>query len=669
MIEITQEFNMVDTNFIDATEEAFLEAQEEYELARINDLYMEATILFDAYTTGSLVLEDVKIGATNKPIEQKLIKGNMNRLMNYFGKIIKFLKGLIGNFLENISNTFKTDVEWLQENMQYIDKMPKEVINTLSLSCIPYWRNNNGKGHELFMTDKLPYTAKYAGSEIHGIMDTITKQEQSKHEENEIYKEFFDPLYKLNSENVKQGAFLYYRGSQTSTKFTGNDAVKVINIMKVFIMDSPKYQNMLKAANNRVTKQIEDLEKELEQYQAKGKEIGTGETKPTVNDDNEVVQPKNPPAASSTGNSSGGNNATGTGNSTGGNNTNGGNSGTSESYFYAFEGEALYSDIEGTSLFTSDFCNMMVDDYGREITVEKSILPNSLRRAFAKNKRENHITASEGKETYRKAIKILDQLIKSDPKLSKLNRASSCDPSKEEKRFGSKNKNQYELYILPQKIYVGARGSIDKNIEDAAKNIAINATKQLGNSNFYVAAFINWDSDPNTGADVDCIEFTLYENQYLDKDSDLIEFIGYESYMYAVREDGAAAQVDKANAQQKSDAAVHNYEATKNSVQQTGTNACIQFCKMCGTVHSVCLSVYREIISHYIGTLKQLVNAIKEYQGVKDEEEENKNYNAQQRKNKDRMAEDLVADNIQRRRIRNANKSAFRRVWSNFFGG
>ena len=662
MIEITQEFNMVDTNFIDATEEAFLEAQEEYELARINDLYMEATILFDAYTTGSLVLEDVKIGATNKPIEQKLIKGNMNRLTNYFGKIIKFLKGLINNFLENISDIFKTDVEWLQTNMQYLDKMPKEVINTLTLSCIPYWQNNNGKGHELFMTDKLPYTAKYAGSEVNGIIDTITKiKDQAKHEENEIYKEFFDPLYKLNSENVKQGAFLYYRGSQTSTKFSGNDAVKVINIMKVFIMDSPKYQNMLKAANNRVSKQMENLEKELEQYQSKGKELGTGqENLPTMGKNGKIV---NPPGSTKA---------------------------VEDSYFFEFEGKSLYSDIEGKSLFVSDFCNMMVDDYGREITIERSILPNSLRRAFAKNKRENHITANEGKETYRRAIKIVDQLIKADPKLSKMNRASSCDPNKEEKRFGSKDRRQYELYVLPQKIYIGAHGTIDKSIEEAAKNIAMNATKQLGNSNFYIAAFINWDSDPTTGADVDCIEFTLYENEYLDKDSDLIEFIGYESYRNIAVEAAAVAQPaggqnnqnpnpnQQQNQQQSKpemdpiqhqENKVINQQRQENSIQQTGTNACIQFCKMCGTVHSVCLSVYREIISHYIGTLKQVISAVKEYQGVKDEETENKNYNEQQRKNKDRMAEDLVADNIQRRRIRNANKGAIRRVWSNLFGG
>ena len=662
MIEITQEFNMVDTNFIDATEEAFLEAQEEYELARINDLYMEATILFDAYTTGSLVLEDVKIGATNKPIEQKLIKGNMNRLTNYFGKIIKFLKGLINNFLENISDIFKTDVEWLQTNMQYLDKMPKEVINTLTLSCIPYWQNNNGKGHELFMTDKLPYTAKYAGSEVNGIIDTITKiKDQAKHEENEIYKEFFDPLYKLNSENVKQGAFLYYRGSQTSTKFSGNDAVKVINIMKVFIMDSPKYQNMLKAANNRVSKQMENLEKELEQHQSKGKELGTGqENLPTMGKNGKIV---NPPGSTKA---------------------------VEDSYFFEFEGKSLYSDIEGKSLFVSDFCNMMVDDYGREITIERSILPNSLRRAFAKNKRENHITANEGKETYRRAIKIVDQLIKADPKLSKMNRASSCDPNKEEKRFGSKDRRQYELYVLPQKIYIGAHGTIDKSIEEAAKNIAMNATKQLGNSNFYIAAFINWDSDPTTGADVDCIEFTLYENEYLDKDSDLIEFIGYESYRNIAVEAAAVAQPaggqnnqnpnpnQQQNQQQSKpemdpiqhqENKVINQQRQENSIQQTGTNACIQFCKMCGTVHSVCLSVYREIISHYIGTLKQVISAVKEYQGVKDEETENKNYNEQQRKNKDRMAEDLVADNIQRRRIRNANKGAIRRVWSNLFGG
>ena len=93
MIEIIQGFDM-NTNIIDAAEEAFLEAQDENELLHMESLQYESTILLDASFKGELVFEDVKIAATDKPIEQKLIKGNANRLQNYYKKIIKFLSDI-----------------------------------------------------------------------------------------------------------------------------------------------------------------------------------------------------------------------------------------------------------------------------------------------------------------------------------------------------------------------------------------------------------------------------------------------------------------------------------------------------------------------------------------------------------------------------------------------
>ena len=652
MIEITQSFYM-NTNILDATEEVFLEAQEDYERNRILDLYTEATILFDAYTNGALVLEDAKIGATNKPIEQKLIKGSMDRLSNYFKKILNFLKGLLDKFLESMSNIFKENNEWLNDNMHYLTKMPKEVVDSLSITCIPYWNN---KAHEHFAEDKLPFTNKFANASIANILDEIGKiKDQSQHEESEVYRTFFEPLYKLNAENIKKGAFIYYRGGEpASNKFEGTNAVNAISVMCAFIGKTAEYTNMIKANQNRLTKQIEQLEKELEQYQKQGKELGTGEENlPTMNGQGKINNPAGSTKA------------------------------VEDSYFYEFEGESLYSDIEGKSLYETEFCNMMFDTYGNSIVVEKSILPNSLRRVFAKNKREINISPKEGKETYRNAIKILDQLIKADSYFSKCSKVTSCDPKEEEKRFDSKEKRNHRLYILPQKIYLSSYGNIDKTVEEKAKKIAMTATRQLGNKNFYIGAFINWDTDPSTGNDVNCIEFTLFENEYLDKDSDLIEYIGYESYQY-IKEDAAVAQ-PSGNAQQQQTQnqnppkpemkpmdhqqnKVINQQRQENSHSQTSTNAAIKFCKMCGTVFSVKLSVFREITDHYTLTLKQVVNAVKEYQGVKDEETENKNYNEQQRKNKDRLAEDLVADNIQRRRIRNANKGTVRRWVSNLFG-
>lgn len=659
MIEIYQGFQ-TDTNIIDYADEALLEAQEEWELERVSDLYTEATILFDAYTTGSLVLEDVKIGATGKPIEQKIIKGSMNRLSNYFSKIIKFLRNLMDNFLESMGNIFKDDVEWLNANMHYITKMPQEVKDTLTLTCIPYWKNG---GHDKFNDDNLPFTAKYANlnTAVSTSIDEISKiKDQSMHEENAVYRIFFEPLYKLDAENVKKGAFLYYRGGEpSSVKFNASDAVKAINIMATFVIKGNGYINMIKAGQNRVTKQIEELEKSLEAEQKKGKELGTGqENLPTMGANGKII---NPPGSTKA---------------------------VEDSFFYEFEGESLYSDIEGKSLYGTEFWNMLVDDYGNKIVTEKSILPNSIRRVFAKNKRENTITSKEGKETYIKAIKILDNLIKHDPLLSKFDRGTAVDIKRELKLFDNKNKKPYELYILPQKIYLGNHGTIDKNTEEAAKKLAIAATKQLGDNRFYVSTFINWDSHPKTGSDIDCIEFNLHENEYLDTDSDLIEFIGYESYHQVVVErlvTGTPVQTGNNNnnnggnqnqstSKPEMDPMVNqenrviNQQRQENSEKQTSVNAAIHFCKMCGTVSSVKLSVFKEISSHYTSTLKQTVKAIKEYQGIKDEETENKNYNEQQRRNKDKLAEELVADNIQKRRIRNANKGAFSRVWSNLFG-
>lgn len=497
MIEINVGFYM-DTNFVDAVEEAFLEAQEEYELARINDLYTESVILFNAYTTGSLVLEDVKIGATSKPIEQKIIHGSMNRISNYFKRILKFLKELSDKFMESISNVFKDGQEWINDNRHYLENIPEEALNTMTLTCVPYWEQG---AHARFEEDSLPRSAAYASANTTQILESIKKLDQKRHEENAIYQEFFADLYKLDNKSIKKAAFIYYRGGQPTSKQFEKAACKdAIEKMSAFLLNHNRYQTKVKACQDAFTKDIEKLEEELEEYQKKGQELGVGqENLPTM---------KN-----------------GKWQSDGKTTTN------VESLFFEFDGVSLHSDLEGASLFDTEFADMMYDTNGYKILMEAGTIANSP-------------SVSGGSST----------------------------------------------------VTTGGGNSSTASGTGGASSIS-----------------------PNDNAQ------------------------------------------NAANIQT-------NTDRLRNSIHQTATNACIQYCKMGGTVFSVKLSVFREITDHYVNTCKQVVDAVKKYQGVLDEEKENKEYNKQQEMNKDKRKEEMVADNIRRRQIRNANKGTFRRIWSNFFG-
>ena len=498
MIEINVPFH-TDTNYVDAVEEMFLEAQEEYELDRINDLYTESVILFDAYTTGSLVLEDVKIGATSKPIEQKIIHGSMNRLSNYFKKIIKFMKEISEKWVEAMSNVFKDAQEWINENQHYLVNIPEEAINTMTLSCVVYWEVGEGKinAHPLFEDPKLPRSPNYVNADVNTILEAIKKMDQKKHDENGVYQEFFQPLFNLDQKSIKKAAFLYYRGGQPGTKkFEKTDCKTAIENMMGFLLNHTKMATAIKQGQEAYTKELERLEEELEKHQAKGRELGTGEENLPVNRGNGKLESDGKTTQA-----------------------------VPESFFYAFDGISLHSELEGASLFQTDFADMIYDTNGYKIIMETA-------------------AAATGNTS------------------------------------------------------TVASGSVAG-----------------GNNNSVNAAPSKQD-----------------------------------------------LQTSNQNAQT-------NEDRLKNSIAQTSTNACIQYCRMGGTVFSVKQSVFREISDHYVTTLKQVVDAVKKYQGVLDEEKENKEYNKQQEMNKDKLKEQMVADNIRKRQIRNANKGIFRRIWSNFFGG
>ena len=268
---------------------------------------------------GELVFEDVKIGATNKPIEQKLIKGNVNRLQNYFKKLIKFLGDLFNGFMEKVSGVFKNNQEKLAENAKYLNPIPKEALKTMSLSAIPYWDKSRSCHEKLMDQTRGYYSKQYVGKKITEIYAELDKVNEDTMNKNELYQHFFKPLYDLDTENVKNAAFIYFRGGQADTvQYNGNDCQLVVKIMYNFVMESQKYINLIKAEHKNMQTELEKLDGMLDSFKEHGESVGVK---------------------------------------------------TSEES-YTFEGKEMYSDIEDSSLFLTEFYDKMKDEYGNSIVLE-----------------------------------------------------------------------------------------------------------------------------------------------------------------------------------------------------------------------------------------------------------------------------------------------------------
>ena len=91
--------------------------------------------------------------------------------------------------------------------------------------------------------------------------------------------------------------------------------------------------------------------------------------------------------------------------------------------------------------------------------------------------------------------------------------------------------------------------------------------------------------------------------------------------------------------------------------------------QICATVSTARMTALKNIADHYVNTLQDLVKKIKEYQGIQDEDEENRNYNEKQKAQDKMKNEDEINQIVQNRKKANAAiHGRFRRIIDRNFG-
>ena len=169
--------------------------------------------------------------------------------------------------------------------------------------------------------------------------------------------------------------------------------------------------------------------------------------------------------------------------------------------------------------------------------VKEFKLPNFLRNMTRSN-REFNVSRDTILEIYNKAIKILDKNIKANAVLSKFERKDDKKCIEDEKKKIRTGSYHYGLYVLPPNIFPHeGTNQPSTKVVAALTSMLKKASNELGDSNFYISGFINTifnapfpEYQNSEGEDEYCIQFSLFENTYKDEDSDLIEYVGYESF-------------------------------------------------------------------------------------------------------------------------------------------
>jgi hypothetical protein len=117
-------------------------------------------------------------------------------------------------------------------------------------------------------------------------------------------------------------------------------------------------------------------------------------------------------------------------------------------------------------------------------------------------------------------------------------------------------------------------------------------------------------------------------------------------------------------AQQKANREARKAERNENKYKET--NKVFQTCATVGTAR---MSALKNIAEHYVNTLQQLVAGIKKYQGIQDEDKENRAYNERQERREEMQHKDNLNEiRRNREKVIAAKKGFFTRWASRLFG-
>ena len=259
-----------DSEFIESEEAAIREMNEADSYTALENYYRESELLLKATIEGHLVMEDAEVGTKikNAPRTEKNVKGIMNRISNFLGKIIQFIKDALNKFVTGISESMQHNEEWYLENSKYLDIIEKEFANDCAVDVIPYWLTD---AHKRMQDPKLPIAGN---GNIEQMMKDIGKQQtgtDTQLDKNQLYQKYFPELAKL-SMDPREASMLYYQGQNGAGKntngdmpatvhYTNADAIRAIRYMREFMGNYKTYISAAQQATQNNTRQLEAVQK------------------------------------------------------------------------------------------------------------------------------------------------------------------------------------------------------------------------------------------------------------------------------------------------------------------------------------------------------------------------------------------------------------------------
>lgn len=262
---ITTKYKPVRTYF-DLCNEGFSNIIQETYNEQFDDVFTESIVLLEAWEMKKLVLEGpVEIAANKTPITQKNVQGNINRVKNFFGKILDFIVKMLSRFDDFISNVFKTDAEWFNEHVADLmpNQLPKEVLNTMKLTVVPYWQNRDCMGRLNESGYPMNGSLKLNFEKIGADPSMNTSQR--------LYEAFFPKLKQIDGESWKNASVMYYRGGQQpemrNIEGKGN-ITEALGGMIQFIRDENAYQQKAKQVVTAVEKEIKSMQNQIKSLSA-----------------------------------------------------------------------------------------------------------------------------------------------------------------------------------------------------------------------------------------------------------------------------------------------------------------------------------------------------------------------------------------------------------------
>ena len=259
-----------DSEFIESEEAALCEINEADSYMALENYYRESQILLKATIEGHLVMEDAEVGSKikNAPRTEKNVKGIFNRISNFLGKIIQFIKDALNKFVTGISESMQHNEEWYRENSKYLEIIKKEFKNDCSVDVIPYWLTD---AHVRMQNPKLPIASN---GNIQQIMKEIGAQQngtESPLDKNQLYQRYFPELAKL-SMDPREASMLYYQGQNgadknrngdmpSSVHYENADAIRAITYMQEFMGNYKTYISAAQQATQENTRQLEAVQK------------------------------------------------------------------------------------------------------------------------------------------------------------------------------------------------------------------------------------------------------------------------------------------------------------------------------------------------------------------------------------------------------------------------